>query len=261
MKTKLSTTFITVICLALLSCNNADSTNSEEKNLSSIENVISNISKDPDTKGGNKCLLDYQTKYDQLLSEEDVLNITGFVKEKLTTEYVKPLKDPKYHLYYMGFDNGRMQKSPVSDRLLDQKDVIKIQGIEEMSLNSFNYNFTAPKEKGTQTTEEIFEDVVDGKIKDDNAEKLVKKLEENNVSKEQIKETGGGLINAFSKITEAYVKVDNLGDAASWNTKNFELVVLKDGVKFGIEANVSDDVERNKEVAISLAKIILDKCK
>lgn len=259
MKKILLNTVATAFFLAMVSCNNSN--NSKAENINGVENAIDNITKDSDAKGGNQCLLDYQTKYDQLLSEDDVLNITGFDKDKLTKEYIKPLDDPKYHIYYMGFDNGRKQKSPISGTLLDQEDIVKVQYIEEMSLNSFQYNYKVPTDEETQETQEVLADVVDDKIENEDAQKLVKKAEEQNISKEKIKKTGSSLISAFSEINKANVKVENLGDAAVWNTKNMELYILQNGVKFGVTANVSDDVERNKEVAISLAKIILDKCK
>lgn len=259
MKTILYNSIAIAFCLTILSCNNNNE--SKESNFNSIESTLNNIPVDPEAKGGNQCLLNYQTKYDQLLSEEDVLKVTGFDKNKLTKEYIKPLDDPKYHIYYMGFDNGRKEKSPISGTLLDQEDIVKVQYIEEMSLNSFQYNYKVPTDEETQETQEVLADVVDDKIENEDAQKLVKKAEEQNISKEEIKKTGSSLISAFSEINKAIVKVENLGDAAVWNTKNMELYILQNGVKFGVTANVSDDVERNKEVAISLAKIILDKCK
>ena len=69
------------------------------------------------------------------------------------------------------------------------------------------------------------------------------------------------MTNAFSEIAKAYIKVEGLGDAAVWNTKTNELNVLQNGVKFTLVTDLSNDKEVNKGLAISLAKIILDKCK
>lgn len=261
MKNILLALIATTFNLIFVSCGNNDNNKIQEGKENNIEIASNSLTVDPDAKGGNKCLLEYQQKYDQLLSETDVLIATGFDKGKLTTEYLKFLKDPNYHEYEFSFENGRVGKILGTERVFEQNDYVKIRFIEEMSLNSFAYNYKAPTEAEIQETKDLVDDVIDGKIENENAKENVKKLEEKNVSKDQIKDTAGTLTDVFSEIAKGYEQIDNLGDAAVWNTKSAELHVLQNGVKFTLISNVSNDMGRNKEVALALAKIILNKCK
>lgn len=261
MKSLLSKSIVIVYCLIIISCNNNEGDKANNNNENNAEIASNSLSNDPEAKGQNKCLLNYQLKYDELLSEEDVLKATGFDKQKLTTEYNKFLKNPEYHGYRFSFENGRVGKIPGTDRVMKQSDYINVKYIEEMSLKSFQFNYRVPTDEDIKATQKILENVVDGKSKNNDVSDAVKDAEDKGVSKDQIKKTGSSIIGSMADIAKAYVDVEHLGDAAVWNTKSMELIVLKNGVKFNIEANVSNEMEHNREVAISLAKIILEKCK
>src|SRR5690606_927575 len=51
---------------------------------------------DPNASGGNKCLLAYQEKYDELLTKDMVLALTGFDESKMEMKYMKIMK-PEHH--------------------------------------------------------------------------------------------------------------------------------------------------------------------
>lgn len=253
---------VLLVSINLFSCGNSNKeTNQQSAEGINMDAVLNSKSKNPDAKGDNTCLLAYREKYDALLSEDDVLSATGFDKEKMTIKYRKTLADPKYHEYVISFKNGRKGKIFGSDRDFELPDIVTVREIEAMSLTDFGNNYRAATDEEMQAAQQVLEDAADGKVDNPDVEEVMKQAEEKNLDKENIKKTGSTLTNAFSEISKAYIKVDGLGDAAVWNTKTNELNVLQNGVKFTLVTDLSNDKEVNKEVAISLAKIILDKCK
>ena len=251
-----------LLIATLFSCRNNNKENHQQSaERINMDAVLNSKSKNPDTKGDNSCLLAFREKYDALLSENDIISATGFDKEKMTIKYRKTLADPKYHEYVISFKNGRKGKIFGSDRDFELPDIITVREIESMSLNTFNNSYRAATDEESQTAQQVLEDAADGNLDNSDAKEVMKQAEAKNIDKENIKKTGSTLTNAFSEISKAYVKVDGLGDAAVWNIKTNELNVLQNGVKFSLVTDLSNDKEINKEVAISLAKSILDKCK
>ena len=261
---KSTTTIARVLLLitTLFSCgNNNKENNQQSAEAINMDAVLNSKSKNPDAKGDNTCLLAYREKYDALLSEEDVLSATGFDKEKMTIKYRKTLADPKYHEYVLSFKNGRKGKIFGSDRDFELPDIITVREIESMSLNTFKNSYRAATEEESQAAQQVLKDAADGKLDNPDAEEVMKQAETKNIDKDDIKKTGSTLTNAFSDVSKAYINIEGLGDAAVWNSKTNELNVLQNGVKFSLVTDVSNDKEVNKEIAISLAKIILDNCK
>ena len=251
-----------VITSLLFSCGeNKNNSSNSNKNGLDLEAIANKKSNDPNAKGDNKCLLDYQAKYDQLLSEDEVIAATGFSKEVMKTKYSTALKNPEYHSFEYKFNNGRMRTIPMMDRKMQMPDVVKISSIKAISLSAFENNYKAISDEEMQVAKDVLNDVAEGKSRDAEAEAALKKAEEHNVSKEQVKEIGGGMMDAMKEVFKGYRVVENLGDAARWNIVSNELYVLQNGVQFVILCEVNDDNEKNKSVAIDLAKIILNKCK
>lgn len=260
MKIIASTLITATISIFLISCGSNEGKQSTNGIETTLESVMNSASLDKDAKGQNSCLMKYQSKYDQLFSEQDILKVTGFDPAKLETDYNQFMDDPAFHSYTYSFDNGRVGKIPGTDREMKQSDYVAIKYIEEMSYNQFEFNYKVPTDEDIEASKKTLTDVVDGKIESEAAKDALKQAEEKNVSKDMAKSIGSAMVESFAEIAQHNVKVDNLGDAAVWNKKEFSLNVLKNGVKFCIEANVSNDIERNREVAIALAKIILEKC-
>ena len=261
MKAKYLLVLSLFIELASCSENKGTKSNSGEVDLeSAIENAESRRKADPDASGGNKCLLDYQAKYDQLLSEADVLIATGFSKDAMETKNNKTLKNPEYHEFIYKFKNGRVSKTGIT-KGLPMPDVVKIGNIKAISLSAFESTYRAISDEEMKVAKDALNNAADGKSGDAEADAVVKKAEDQNVSKEQVKEIGSGIMDVMKEVSKGYTNVEGLGDAAVWNTVTSELFVLQNGVKFEIRTDISNDTEKNKSVAIGLAKTILDKCK
>lgn len=250
--------------LMIISCsdkNNSTSNPGEIDLESAIENAESRRKADPNASGGNKCLLDFQSKYDQLLSEQDILTATGFSKDLMEIKYQKVLKNPEYHEMVYNFKNKRVSYIPQIKMKAEIKDAISVRSIKPMSLTQFENSYKAVTEEEMQAARDAVNDVAEGNSGDADAEAAMQKAKEQNVTDEQVKETSNVLLDTFKEVSEGYRVVEGLGDAARWNVKTNELSVLQNGVQFQIMSDVSNDLEKNKSVAIDLAKKILDKCK
>lgn len=262
MKAKYLLVLSLFIGLASCSENKKSKSNLGEVDLeSAIENAESRRKTDPNASGENKCLLGYQTKYDQLLSEEEVIAATGFSKDVMKTKSSTVLKNPEFHSFEYKFGNGRMRTVPMMDHKMQMPDVVKVQSIKAISLLAFERTYKVISDEEMQVAKDVLNDAADGKSGDAEADAALKKAEELNVSKEQVKEIGGGIMDAIKEVSKGYRVVDNLGDAARWNIVSNELYVLQNGVQFVILSEVNDENEKNKAVAIELAKQVLNKCK
>jgi hypothetical protein len=250
--------------LGLMACSESKGTksNSAEINLdAAIEHAESRRETDPNASGGNKCLLDYQTKYDQLLGEQDILAATGFSKDVMEIKYNKAMKNPEYHDIRYKFKNKRIGTLRGLDMKMEIPDDVKISGIKAMSFQHFEESYRAVSEEEMQVAKDVLNDVADGKSGDAEAEAALKKAEAHNVSKKQVKKVGSIMMDAMKEVSKGYRVVENLGDAARWNIVTNELVVLQNGVQFVIFSEVNNDKEKNKSVAIDVAKNILNKCR
>lgn len=262
MKTK--NLLLTGIFLMLISC-------SEKENLTSnpgeidlevaIENAENRRKSDPNSSGGNKCLLEFQSKYDELIAENDVLTATGFSKDLMETKYQKVMKNPEYHEFLFKFNNKRMGKVKGFDREMQLPDVVAVKGIKAMSLTDFENTYRAITDEEMDLANQTMDDMLEGKSGDNQAEAAMNEIEKQDISKEQVKEVSGKLMDTFKEVSEGYRKVRDLGDAARWNLVTNELMVLQNGVKFEIRTDLSNDPKVNQKVAFELAQIILNKCK
>ena len=228
---------------------------------SAIENAESRRNLDPNSSGGNTCLLDFQNKYDQLVSEKDVLSATGFSNESMKTKYQKVMKSPEYHEFLFKFNNKRIGKVRGLSREMEIPDVVTVRGIKAMSLTDFENNYRAITDEEMDLANQAVDDVLEGNSGEAEAEAALKNVEEQNISEEQVKEVSGKMMDAFKEVSEGYRKVMNLGDAARWNLVTNELVVLQNGVKFELMIDVSNDPKVNQKLAFDLAQIILNQCK
>lgn len=254
---------IASLFLALASCSENKGKKSGSDNVdleSAIENVESRRKADPNASGGNQCLLDYQTKYDALVSEAEVLAATGFSKNVMEIKNNNKLKNPEYHSFEYKFKNGRVSESGITKGIA-MPDVIAVSSIKAISLSAFENTYKAIADEEMQVAKDALNDATEGKSGDAEADAAVKKAEELNVSKEQVKDIAGGMMDAMKEVSKGYRIVENLGDAARWNIVSNELYVLQNGVQFVILSDVDDDNETNKSVAIKLAEIVLNKCK
>lgn len=245
-----------ITVLSIHSCgdgNNAKTKNNKDIN---IDDVVNSQSKDPNAKGDNKCLLAFAEKYDRLLTEEMVLKATGFSKDKLTAKYQKVMKNTADHSMIYNFNNGRKQlrlglKSPMV-----LPDDVVIKGIKPISLKMFEDSYRAMTAEEQQHYEDAKKDVISG-----NNQEANDAIKNSGVDKKTLEKGVNKLDGVFSKVANAYVVLDNLGDAARWNTATNEMIVLQNGVQFVLVVNVAEDNNKNRTVAADLARQILSKCK
>ena len=241
------------------SCGNTDK--AKQNDDKTINAVINNLQHAPDTKGDNTCLLQFQNKYDALISEADVLTATGFVGKIPETKYNKILKNPEHHEFLYKFKNGRLGKIPGLKQEMEIQDVVAIRSIKSMSLNDFKRSYRAITDDEMQVAKDALNEIAEGNSGNADAHKAMEQAKKLGVDKEQVKKTGGVLTDAFKEVSKGYRTVEGLGNAACWNVVTNELIVLQNGVKFEIRTDLGNDTEKNKSVAIALAKIILGKCK
>lgn len=248
-----------VFSFALFSCGNTTQKAQNDGGIN-IEAVVNSKSGDPNAKGDNKCLLDYQDSYDALLSEADILRVTGFSKDVLETKYNNRLKNQENHEFVYKFKNGRKGKVPGFDTEMQVPDMVSVRSIKPMSVTTFNQSYQAVTDEQMQMANEALKDVAEGNSGGADAEMALKKAKAQGVDQDQIKKTGGTLTSAFKEVSKGYRPVEGLGDAACWNVVTNELYVLQNGVKFEIRTDISNNKEKNRSAAVELAKIILHKC-
>lgn len=224
-----------------------------------IKDAESRRKADPGASGGNTCLLDYQTKLDQLLTAGMVISATGFSENLMDSSYRKIMSPANHEVSYR-FKNGRKGKVRGLKGEYDLKDIISVGSVKAMSLTQFEDSYRVITEEEEKLAEEAFEDVTEGKSGDPQADEALKKAKESNTGKETIKKSGGALINAFKEVSEGYRVEKGLGDAARWNVVTNRLTVLQNGVQFELVVEISNSTEENREMAVAIAKEIMKKC-
>lgn len=253
-------TWIFLCLLAfVVACNNPKVKESEKE--------LGGIIPENNKGGDNACLMAYADKYDELFTLDDAVKITGFAKADAETEYSKIMKSTTYHDISYKWKSTRVKMIKVSSMEVEVpvKNLIELSGIEAKTLETFNRDFSLKTDaeiaEMNKNMNKAMDDAFEGKSESEAANKAMAKVKEMGQSKENVKAiTGNMQENAFSKVLKAYQSVDNLADAASWNTFEQRLYVLKNGVKFQINADLSDDTNFNKGKAIEAAKLILAKC-
>lgn len=251
------------LAVMIISCgeNSSSSTGGVEVDLDdAIAQAEGRRAANPDEMGGNSCLLAFQTKYDELLAKEMVLAATGFSEEVLEVKYSKALKDPVYHSFTYRFANKRVGKIKGLDFESELRDEVMIKSIKPMSLNQFQQVYRIPTQEETNLGNQSIDDAIAGKSESEEANEKMAELEEKGVSKETTQGAADLMKETFSNVANSYMKVEDLGDAATWNSFTNSLNVLQNGVQFELLVNVSNDEERNKSTAIAVAKKILALC-
>lgn len=249
--------------LSFTACtDNETSSQSVSGNLEKIiENAESQQRIDPKASGDNKCLLDYQTRYDQLLAEEDIIAATGFSKDVMQTKYQKVMKNPEYHEVVYKFKNKRIGKIPELDMEMELPDVVAIRAIKPMSLAQFKGSYRAATDEEMELAKNEINKAVDGKSNNKEVDQAMDELNKKGIDKKTVKGTANIITDKIKEVSRGNREVEGLGDAANWNVVTNELTVVQNGVQFQILANLSNDPERNKSVALGLAKKVIEKCK
>lgn len=223
-----------------------------------LSKIESRRAQDPDASGGNKCLLGYGNRFDELLTEAEVLGVTGFSTDVMEIDYSRMIEDAGFHTLSYQFDNKR--ERTIVGYTMPFKDHVNLQRIKAISLTQFKNSYRAMTDDENKVVKDIIGDITEGNVLDADAKEAKDQLDASGVDKETAKDAMGSLADAFKEITKGYRNVEGLGDAAVWNIATKELTVLDNGVQFELSVDVKDDPEENQAIAIALAKRILDKC-
>ncbi len=222
------------------------------------ENVLLKV-QDPNTSGGNKCLLGYGNRFDELLTEADVLAATGFSADVMEVDYSRVIVDPGFHTLSYRFDNKRIQT--IAGYTQPYKDHVNLQRIRSISLTQFKNSYRAMTDEEDKVVKNIIDDVTEGNVSSADAKEAKDQLDASGIDKETTKDIMGSLADMFKEVAKGYRNVEGLGDAAVWNLATNELTVLDNGVQFELSVDAKGDPKENQAIAIALAKRILDKCK
>lgn len=203
------------------------------------------------------CIYDYMDKYDQLLTLDMIKKQYSGDMSKAEFKYNKSEKAD-----YQDTDNATY--SWKSDRtkqmsVMGMKIEVPIPyeiGLKWLGSDLFMIkSLPTPKENFEQfyrnaTKEEV--DAAMGKAK----EQIVK---DGTATAEQA-EQAGSLAEGLASYNDIE-KVTGVGEAAAWIISESHLVVLVGDKTFKVVANVGDDKEANKALAVALAQEVLAKCK
>lgn len=209
----------------------------------------------------NTCLINFSEDYSKLLTKDMAAEITGFpANQAIVGTYLNGTDRKEYDYIQYEWKNGREKYIAQIERMAKTNDYVKVTGIKEMSLIEFEMSYRAVSDSEMKE----LENVIDQKSSSKDpvippAQK--EKLEKLGISEEKQKEMMKDFAGMAQKVTQSYSPVDGIGDAAVWNTKENTLYVLTNGAKFQVTAEVSGDEAPNKKVAISTAKMIVDRCK
>lgn len=221
-----------------------------------LENELKNI--DPKAKGGNTCLLGYAEKYDELLTKDMVADATNSNVNEMTSGYQKVHKSNKYHDITYSW-KGSLTKT-VGGMTFPMDDYVKLTGIEAISLFTFQASYRAVSEEETRKINEDMNEALDRNTDNSVVDQAIKKLDEMGISKAEQQKMVKDLTESAQKMTKGFAKVNNLGQAATWNAKTNTLYVFENGAMFELVVELSDS-GRNLEVAKTIATQILNKCK
>lgn len=241
---------IITLCLSLLvtiSCSSSNDSSSTNAN----ESTPVTQSFDAD------CLYAYKPKYNELLTLE---MIQAHYKGDMSKSEMKYRKSEKVSgqatdkcIYSWGSDRIRkMDMMGVKMELPEPNEI----GIQWLGNDLFMI-------KGLSTPLENFQQYYRN-ITNEEAEEAFAKAEKIVQEKEGVSADDAKTATSFGKGLangQTFEKVEGVGEAATWVTKENHLVVLVGEKTFQIVANVGADKEVNKNLAIALAKDVLTKCK
>ena len=231
------------------------------------EKELSEIIPESASNGDNTCLLGYASKYDELFTFDEAATVTGLAKADGEMDYNKVLENVAYHDISFEWPSDRKMKIKAAGMEVEipDKNQIKIEGIEPKTLEEFNSAYRSLTEaqiaEAKKNVDKSIDEAYEGTSEQEAANKAMDKAKSMGQSKGDVKKVSNELVGGvFAQIAKSYSPVENLGDAASWNSYEQSLYVLKNGVKVKITANLNSENDYNKNKAIEIAKSILTKC-
>ncbi len=195
------------------------------------------------------CFKQYESKLNDLLKREEAN--AAFPAMPATAEHEYATAVPKfYQASFYKWESTRTRTVKVADR---EMTVPRPDRIGVGSLTFYHERIKDPVAHFTSTYRDLTPDE-ESKMR----EIMAREMEDKNLTGSQQK-AGDALMTAVPREVK-YENVEGIGDAASWDIKSSELIVLRGRVHFKIIADLSDDPSTNIAVARMLAMIVLSKC-
>lgn len=236
-----------VLSCYLLSCNN-DSNVTKSANQSTV--VSSSVS---DSKDVKSCFEKYDYNLAQILSKEDIHRYVDAAHHAdiKVDERVSKNRYGKIAYKYKSNRTFTIQAGSVSQAIPDYN-TFELTGLDFSKLDA-------------ASALEMFERS-HKKLSDQEFEELNANLEKSYADKPHAELAQAKKLLAARKDLN-YTEVLNLGTAAYWKDVNVqgnnfgvELVVLAGLVEFTVKVKISEDKQSNVDLAIAIARNILDKC-
>lgn len=243
---KLRSTIISLLMITLFSCGGS------QNEVSDSEGTPNEVPADVNAT----CIYDYMDKYDQLLTLEMIKKHYNGELSKAKFKYDKSAEpgsqDTDKALY--SWESGRTKQMKVMGMALEVPVPYEI-GLKWLGSDLFMI-------KGLATPKENFEQFYRNVTKEEADAALVKAkekmVEDGRTTSEQAQQAGS-MAEGISNY-DNHEKVTGIGEAAAWVISESHLVVLVGDKTFQIAANIGDDKEVNKNLAVALAKEVLARC-
>lgn len=191
------------------------------------------------------CLIEFDNKYDELITKEELASIYPFDVDQVHEK----VSNRSYGEYMLSWPSDRPDMTmEVSGMTMDLPDR-NTMGVAVLNFESEKSDLESIRNTFDMGYKELSEEEL---------QKIEKNLE--NASKE-VKESGLKMMESRKKMKSEFV--DGIGSSAwyKWNDKHGgELAVLAGRAKFNVRLKISDDAFENKEYAMKIASLILAKC-
>jgi len=192
---------------------------------------------------------DFDWKLDELLSLDMAAKISGFDPSEAEKEYgnnahkafggeKKPPRECNYR-----WDKGRKRETKIGDKTMIsiQKDIIGINWVSNTTLERFKRNYpTLTEEQKKEAEAKLLEES--------------RKNQQRNEASEAMDKTAVEMFHSNQS-----EQIFGVGEAAVWYPKSSELKVYYNGLTFALVVNISDTEALNKQKAIELALLIIEK--
>lgn len=234
----------------LLSCNGDSSSNKADG--TSAKTTFSQSSSKKSSKIG-KCIANYSgTNMENLLTKED---IAQYVSLNLDDANVDDWRNqsPDYQHYFYVVDAGPDREKKIKTSFGSEVPISYKVGIGKIEVYEDYVNDPLDTFRASHHTLSESEK--------ENAKAAMNKAlgDSKDLSENQKSAAGKGTGSAIDQLK--FTPIEGLGDAATWNSKYCELSVLLGRTVLGISVDVSDDDNKNMDIAKKLAEEALKKCK
>jgi len=234
------------------------SSSGSENSLNDLENATASKGK----SGGNKCLLDYAEKLDELLTRELAGETVQYTPEDAEKDYSKVLSNPLYHSvrYSWKSDRTKSMSFGAHEVMVPVRDEVALYGINPVTYDEFKQRRRNVTDEELAEMNKRISETLSGQTENEAVKKQLEKLEKMGVDQSTVQGMSSSVTGMAGKVAQSYSEVSGLGDAAAWNSYEQRLYVLDRGVEFAVAVSAGEDENVNKEKSVALAKKILNIC-